>query len=265
MIWFEKIVNEAFQRTWTPKEKENVETIGFIPHDKTAFRPGDEVLYTLNTGHGIVDVYGTVVSNNNGESITIETKREKGRELTTRSMWNEKGGYNTHLKHCKSWIKPVIDSKCISFTAQVYEVSYETSKDLTVFSKEEEINVPDGIELIVVKDKYRGKKFYYKWPDGEKVGEVDCTKENLGNRILLPKINEPEPKSVDKNKYDKNSYVKVPSEAILVDSNGKFYAWNYKYIKGLFKYCPWLKEMAADWAWKIGGEKYHGIPKLKNT
>lgn len=266
MTWLGKILNEAFNKPFqaTPKEKINSNSIGFIPHNKTAFRPGDEVLYTLNTGHGVVDVYGTVVSNNNGDSLTIKTNRENGREIITRSMWNEKGGYNRQIQHCKSWIKPVIDSKCITFTAQVYEVGYDTSKDLVVnVGKDETKNVPDGIELIVVRDKYRGKNFYYRWPDGEKIGEIDTTKENIGNRVLMPKVGEPEPKPVDKRKYDKNYYVEIPSKAILVTDDGKFYAWNYKFIKGLFKYCPWLQKIPAKWAWEIGGKIDEWVPKLK--
>ncbi|MBP5724343.1 MAG: hypothetical protein J6X18_12325 [Bacteroidales bacterium] len=264
MSWFAEIVNEAFHRQFVPREKkegENRDSVGFIPHDKTAFRPGDEVLYTLNTKDGVVDVYGTVVSNNNGESITISTNREKGRETTTRKMWDENGKYNKQLKHCKSWIKPVVDSGNIHFTAEVYEVGYETANDLVVTLNKVETKIPDGTELIVIRDKQKGKKIYYKWPDGEKLGSIDTTKENLGNKILLPKVGEIEPVYVYKNKYDKNYYVDIPAKAMFVDDEGKFYAWNYNLKEGILKYCPWLKEKPAMWATKPGGERKRIIPK----
>ncbi len=247
MSWFGNIVSQLNEVYYGNRENGDPTKVVKMPHDTSAFAPGDVVFYVKNTGHGVENRYGTIDKVEDGRVFFVDntTKKMGFRDLNS-----------SHLLHCRSWIKPAQESGVLGGSINDYMISYVMSDGLKVSDKHTPNpndvlkEVPGGMRLIVVWCKTKGYKMYYKWPDGEFVGALNVGAMHRSNTLVACKKGTSEPTTVYAGKYNASQYGVIPEEfqgsAVLKIGNKK--AWNFKHVIGIGYICPWLKDMDAPWS-----------------
>lgn len=262
MTWFEKILNEDnFNRNIfdTSSEQGGDDTIAgpkttSVPHEANAFRVGDIVTYTKNTGHGVIYPKGKITSVT-PQRVKIDGKFE--RDIYKQARINPQ-------LCCDSWIQAIENCK---LERRKVLVSYETSTGMQVTRKGETVDIPEGVELVVLLDRASQRKYYNKWENGScpangYYGFVDVKAQNLSNNRLMIKrgdVNHVHKVNAGGTGFDASQYTEIPKQfaslVFLTDRTGKFYAWNYNKVNGVLALCPWLRDVEAPWATVYGNKK----------
>ncbi|MBP5723663.1 MAG: hypothetical protein J6X18_08855 [Bacteroidales bacterium] len=248
---FRKVVKETVTRVL----KEDEDNLNLpsdmlkqrIPHDKTAFVPGDKVFYFRSAstsekeGIGGKTGYfvGTITSVN---SDTITFKEEKsGKEKTYNSS-------NKNIYYCLAWIGPLRTKFPNGIPSSgKFSVGYE--------------KLDNGVLSVVITDiaafgvKFTSKKYYYEYKvsyaPNEKATEIKPSETVQQETILSLAPGQNLPQTATKSAIQKFGRVVIKPEwcSIQKTGNSQIAVWNAQYFKEINTACPWL--IYTDTWWKV--------------
>lgn len=267
--WFRQIVNEVLGDNEVTTEDPHYP----IKHYASAFKPGDILVFRNAQGNcagKITRIEG------DGENRILFYQRlglnKWGKPFG--ESWLNSNSPNVYA--CRSWL-PVLKhyhdnfnpgGKSLSLPNNG-KVAYETSNDLVVTGQGKTINVPNGVECIVLKDPGSNKSYYYKYDDASYLGVLDVSDMMKEKSKYLGKNGDSTPilANIDQVTKLPGVYFPLAEEWVLpnIKNIKKNCAWNIDEAEWIGAMCPWLQHMDAFWAKPDGSFKGVLNPFEKNN